>query len=244
MANNYQFNPAKWDWRSIGTYTSMMQGGFSGWQMGSRIENKVNSFLYRKQFDRYSDMIIDDFNSRFELKSNSTFAENYTASLGGQGSLEGFISIGPNEPYVTYRGYSTYRPNHPVDGNYDFRVQVYGSMYSEYNWIQSAKWENDPWKLDPDGFYYSVISAKDNAIWYKKPDADFYFQDSPNAEFFKAQLTLCGRRGESWYPIQTFEWGYSFNNGKAHDYFNKISNMLEIHQNNIKRTLRFFNINF
>jgi len=247
MANNFQLNPAKWDWRSIGTYTSMVQGGFSGWQIGSRVENKVNSFLYRKQFDRYSDMIIDDFNRRFELKSNYPF-EGYTASLDGVFTPEFFMSLGSNEPFLT--GISYEYPNNRL-GKYDLRLQVYGSMYEEYNWIQTANWGETGWGIDPNdwryhgGFYYNRSDINIYGPRYKKPDADFFFQDAPNAERFNAQLTLCGRRGESWYSIQTFDWGYEFNEmGTANGYFNKAPQVFKLHKQNIISTLHFFNFNY
>lgn len=77
-----------------------------------------------------------------------------------------------------------------------------------------------------------------------EPGADMFFQDEPNAKFFAAELTLCGRKGESWYPISTFSWGYTPQKGRIINYFYKSVNPSEYHLNWVYKILTNFNINF
>jgi len=43
-ANNWQFNPAKWDWGSPKTWVALVQSGISGYSIGSTLESKYRSY--------------------------------------------------------------------------------------------------------------------------------------------------------------------------------------------------------
>lgn len=55
-ANGWQFNPAKWDWRNVKTWSSLVQSGISGYNMGSSAEN----FVKEKAFDFRMNRAIND----------------------------------------------------------------------------------------------------------------------------------------------------------------------------------------
>jgi RHS repeat-associated protein len=52
MVNNFQFNPAKWDWSSPKTWVGLGQSTFLGWQMGTRFETKIKANRFWKGYDR------------------------------------------------------------------------------------------------------------------------------------------------------------------------------------------------
>jgi len=47
-ANNWQFNPAKWDWESPKTWVSLVQSGISGYNLGSSLESKYRSYQFSR----------------------------------------------------------------------------------------------------------------------------------------------------------------------------------------------------
>jgi hypothetical protein len=49
-ANNWQFNPVKWDWKSVKTWSSLVQSGIAGYNMGARLENKIKSWQISKGY--------------------------------------------------------------------------------------------------------------------------------------------------------------------------------------------------
>jgi RHS repeat-associated protein len=55
-ANGWQFNPVKWDWRNVKTWSSLVQSGRSGYYMGSSAEN----FIKEKSFDFRMNRAIND----------------------------------------------------------------------------------------------------------------------------------------------------------------------------------------
>jgi len=244
-ANNWQFNPVKWDWGNVKTWSSLVQSGIAGYQIGTEIENWAKRVANRKHFDQLSDIIVDDFNSRFSISSNYSYSDGYLSSLEGI-ITEDFISLGIGEPFLTKKVY-----NSPGNwyGSSELVLNVHGTMYDTYNWIQTAKFENDPVKLDTqwggnNGFYYSKAGIDTWSSQLLQPGADMFFQDRPTANFFSAELTLCGRRGESWYPIRTFSWGYKIFQGKVKDYFKQSLNPSSFHLNLVTMILNNFNINF
>ena len=68
-ANDWQFNPAKWDWGSPKTWVTLGQSGISGFKMGSSVEYYVK--------DRIMDFRINRLENKLELINSP----NYTASL-------------------------------------------------------------------------------------------------------------------------------------------------------------------
>ena len=55
-ANNWQFNPVKWDWGSTKTWVSMVQGGISGYYIGSTLESKYRTYKLSRISDRAEDV--------------------------------------------------------------------------------------------------------------------------------------------------------------------------------------------
>jgi hypothetical protein len=41
QSNNYEFNPLKWNWNSLNTYSSIIINGFQGYMLGNRIEQTL-----------------------------------------------------------------------------------------------------------------------------------------------------------------------------------------------------------
>ena len=68
-ANDFEFNPLKWDWGSPKTWVTLGQSAFSGYKIGSSAEDYVN------------DKIMDFRINRLEKKFESINSPNYTASL-------------------------------------------------------------------------------------------------------------------------------------------------------------------
>ncbi|TAL65181.1 MAG: RHS repeat-associated core domain-containing protein [Bacteroidetes bacterium] len=158
------------------------------------------------------------------------------------------ISIGNGKPYIIITPYSS--PKERL-GRFEIVIQIYGKMYTHYNWIQTVR-ENsnpspypEPIGLANFGFIYNPVEKfykvlKD--IWQK--DGDGFYEDYPNPRlFFDANLTLCGFRNNRWEIIQSFSWGYSINNlGVLNGYFNKITPFPgEFHHTYINSTIRTHN---
>lgn len=249
VANNFEFNPSKWNWRSPVTYSSLLQSGYSGWQMGAKAENWVNKIKNRKYFDQLSNRIVNDYNSRFEIPENYTYAEGYTASLGGGNSPQTqWLSLGAGEPTISYDWHKTPIVINYPNGGDQLQVQVYGrDIYSDYNWIQTASYQGSDLFSDPigrpnNGLYYSTQQQKELALWYKQPLASSFFEDNPNATFFNADLTLCGKSSAGWESIKTFSWGFSLNKQGNFDSYFRINHFPSLtHVNNIISILNNFN---
>ncbi len=243
--NNWQFNPVKWDWKSVKTWSSLVQSGISGYKMGSSLEYKLDKIIHKSYYDNLSKKIVNDFNSRFEIPRNRTSPNGYMASLDGFGSSE-FYSFGSDEPFLTKQVYNSADDWY---GRSELRLNVHGSMYERYNWIQTVSSDSPNQQLDTQfggfhGFYYNKAGIDTWRPYVAEIDADMFFQDRPNAgNFFKAELTLCGKRGELWYPIRTFSWGFSINNGVVDDYFYSAINVSSFHFNSIVNILGFMNLN-
>lgn len=107
-------------------------------------------------------------------------------------------------------------------GIYNLHILVYGKMFTEYNWLQTQKFNGGAWEvehscLENGGFRYDynskyVIGEKNN---YQKLDSDGFYFDAPNAGIsFYANLTLFGKKDGYWSVIQSFSWGYTINNSR------------------------------
>lgn len=58
-ANDWQFNPTKWDWGSPKSWVSLIQSGISGWTLGSYLEARFKIGHYNKGFIKLDNSIID-----------------------------------------------------------------------------------------------------------------------------------------------------------------------------------------
>jgi hypothetical protein len=161
------------------------------------------------------------------------------------------ISLGPGKPDIVIRQRLGEDQRHQSLNRYQIEILVKGNMFSDYNFVQTKKYGNEAWELDKgwkhnNGFFYTDDEKSDYKFFtkdYYSTGADGYFEDSPNAYNFKAELTILGKRGNNWEIIQTISWGYSINKtGNLIDkYFSPSKNQNDMHQENIQRTLNFWN---
>ncbi|HBC77309.1 MAG TPA: hypothetical protein DCZ51_01695, partial [Bacteroidales bacterium] len=130
-----------------------------------------------------------------------------------------WLPLGLNKPTLWV---NEKKVNNPVisnfEGYYSMHIQVYGGMYSDYNWVQTVSGiSNGKYNIGVDnrgvfnpGFYYSEMQKKDYKSTYQG-DANMFFYDEPNFTDFNAELTLFGKKEDKWEIIQSFSWGYSAN---------------------------------
>ncbi len=52
-ANNFEFNPTKWNWKSFNTYCSIVSSGFSGDKLGNSIENYYKNKKYSRELGEF-----------------------------------------------------------------------------------------------------------------------------------------------------------------------------------------------
>jgi RHS repeat-associated protein len=135
-------------------------------------------------------------------------------------------------------------------GRFLINIQIIGKEFTDYNWVQTySYWDTkkgwSEFKIDPSdvnhGFFYSKLQYETEKIYYQAPASDGFFNDTPNAWQFRAQLTLCGYRNGQWTEIQSFHWGYSYV-GERSKYFEKMYDPLPIHQAWLKTAIDFWSI--
>ncbi len=158
-ANNWQFNPVKWDWKSVQTWSSLVQSGISGYKMGSSLEYKVDKIIHKSYYDNRSKEIIDDFNSRFELHGSNTLSDGYLASLDGYLPNEQeyvgnkvYYELGA---YTYYKKYPMYLPAEDVGFGGSLLVKGGANIY-----IRGAK-------------YYANVSASAYTTACNKGDVSY-----------------------------------------------------------------------
>lgn len=81
-ANDWQFNPLKWDWKAPKTYISLIQSGLSGYNLGTDLENRYKSYQISKISERadnieYLELHDVKFNSDGSLVYNNENAKAY-----------------------------------------------------------------------------------------------------------------------------------------------------------------------
>lgn len=149
--------------------------------------------------------------------------------------------LGPGKPSITV---TTYPSANDASGRYEIVIRVWGNMYSDYNYIQSANIDDEIKSPDGDdnhGFYYSDLWQKVFSAPQYRQGANGYFEDRPNGFYFNAELTLFGKSRGKWNTIQSFSWGYSINNGVVSHYFNPFWSPSDNQQKLINSTLNYFN---
>ncbi len=187
-----------------------------------------------------------------EQRDNQTseFFNNYPKGwqeFQAQNANHYFITLPsePGKPRVQVEIHVT-----PLDnwGRYEVEVRVYGKMYDEYNFMQTKSFENErPFLLDKGweynfGFYLSNLDLVCYSADYYRKGSDGYFQDRPSAFAFSAELSLFGKRNNYWEYIQTYNWGYSIQNGALEkEYFKINPNPSNLQQDYIKKILNHWN---
>ncbi len=156
--------------------------------------------------------------SGMAMRDPAANSVSQTGNSSSQPGLWQYLSLGNGKPSLRYKkvfNNLNYDANHGLLG-YQFIIRVYGDMYLDYNWIQTY-YHNGVSGVDGlnyDGFFYGSRLSRDPMRIYGEQvyqgDADMFFEDSPNAYSFEAELTLVGLTERGWIPIQSFTWGYVF----------------------------------
>lgn len=137
------------------------------------------------------------------------------------------ISLGDDDPDLFYKvKYSNeYDPN--WGSKYQLVIRVYGKKYKDYNWVQTYS-HNNKIGVDgenDDGFQYGPPGDEWREYYANlyQGDANMFFEDSPNALSFEAELSLVGQNEwNCWENVGSFTWGFKLEDGRMQ------SNPLEI----------------
>ncbi len=72
-ANNWEFNPIKWDYTNFSTWTGMLNGGISGYVLGSKIDYSVYRWITKKQRIAIQDMTLLEHNAKYSTSEVTDF---------------------------------------------------------------------------------------------------------------------------------------------------------------------------
>jgi RHS repeat-associated protein len=119
---------------------------------------------------------------------------------------------------------------------FQIELELKGGDYERCNWIQTASRDLSDLFLDAQGFYYSNSQIDYYNAW---KHVDAYFEDAPNAYFFNSELSLIGLRKGLWGIVNTFSWGYRYDNslGFYRGYFFLNDNPSGFHQSTVNTIL-------
>jgi|WetSurMetagenome_2_1015567.scaffolds.fasta_scaffold00864_12 RHS repeat-associated protein len=192
------------------TYEERVKSDYSAYYQYSS-----SSMSYSDNSDQAQDYLNESL--LYDLNGGDCCSLNdplYLAQMQGR-----YLSLGENQPILCINeGPET---TNLTWGEYHLQIQVYGEMYSDYNWVQTYSWNGaiaiaENGCLANNGFMYPKSESGKEA--YGKASyqglGKMFFYDCPNAEnSFTAELSLFGKRGKEWQFIQNFTWGYSIKNG-------------------------------
>jgi len=184
-ANDWQFNPVKWDWSSAKTWVTLGQSAFTGYQMGRAAERYVSKIVNKKYTDLLYDLNVAEYNSKFELDENYTYGEGFTASTNGIGSSE---HTWWNDDYLEFTG-TRVQGKSRVDGSLNWYTKEATGIYDEtHSW--SALSGSRTLKPIPQGDYFLSKYRLRTEIGYVSEGVGFSVNIAPDPIFGRTYLRI------------------------------------------------------
>jgi RHS repeat-associated protein len=185
MTNNWEFNPAKWDWKSPSTWISLGQSAFAGYQMGRAAEKYVSKIVNKKYTDLLSDLNVAEYNSKFELDENYTYEEGFTASTNGIDSSE---PTWWNDDNLEFTG-TRIQGKSRVDGSLNWYTREATGIYDKtHSW--SALSGSRTLKPIPQGDYFLSKYRLRTEIGYVSEGVGFSVNIAPDPIFGRTYLRI------------------------------------------------------